>query len=353
MDPIIGGALIGAGTSLLGGLLGSHSNDSTNQANVAIAKMNNANQMAMFNKQLQWNYDMWQQNNEYNTPSAQVQRLRAAGLNPNLMMSQQGGTGLSHSPAAGANVPQLTTPHLESYDPSGSFIAAGNAIGQVAMQKAQIQNLNEDARGKSIDNQSRSLRNLKEIDALVADAKDKFSKAALQQQQHALQQSVWNDTIRQVRLQNMSLEAQTDVQRQTRLNLELQNKIDSWNYKHLPQQFAAQVAQMWSQVEVNRSNAAYLAKAALESVARANNIDLQSKQINQLTPLLVNEKKWQIIQTKNNSGANSWVQYYQDMPSWLRRGVEFGAGFVGAGKVATGIKAVKGLKGAKAIKGFF
>ena len=40
--------------------------------------------------------DMWQLNNEYNTPSAQMARLKAAGLNPNLMY-QLGNSGNSSS----------------------------------------------------------------------------------------------------------------------------------------------------------------------------------------------------------------------------------------------------------------
>lgn len=39
----------------------------------------------MWNRQSTWNYDMWKLQNEYNLPANQMQRLREAGLNPNLV----------------------------------------------------------------------------------------------------------------------------------------------------------------------------------------------------------------------------------------------------------------------------
>lgn len=286
-----GGNLLGAGASLVGSLFGKESSDNANEANIQIARETNALQERMFNQQLQWNLDQWNRNNAYNTPANQVKRFREAGLNPYLMMQGGAGVGQSSGPAAGANVPQLHTPQIQPYDPSSSFSAAGNMIGQISMQKAQVRNVDADTQGKLIDNMTKNAINLAKIREMNAHAKDLVSKSLLTGTQNRLAQATFNDSVTYAHLQNLFLDEQTQVQRQTRLNLELQNRIDSWNYKHLPQQFAAQVAQMWSQVEVNRSNAAYLAKAALESVARANNIDLQSGQLKELTPLLVQEKQ--------------------------------------------------------------
>lgn len=299
-----GGNLLGAGASLVGSLFGKKSSDNTNAANIQMARETNALQERMFNQQLQWNLDQWNRNNAYNTPAMQVKRFREAGLNPFLMMQGGAGVGQSSGPAAGANVPQLHTPQLQPYDPSSSFSAAGNMIGQISMQKAQVRNVDADTQGKLIDNMTKNAINLAKIREMNSHAKDLVSKSLLTGTQNRLAQATFNDSVNYAHLQNLSLFEQTQVQRQTRLNLELQNRIDSWNYKHLPQQFAAQVAQMWSQVEVNRNNATYLAKSALESVARANNIDLQSGQLKQLTPLLVREKIQEI-----NAFRNEHVQY--------------------------------------------
>lgn len=83
----IGSGVISAGANLL-------SNVITNRANERMQQKQNA-----------WNLEMWNRNNEYNSPAAQMQRLQAAGLNPDLMYGQNAGdaSGNSSSPAQGTN----------------------------------------------------------------------------------------------------------------------------------------------------------------------------------------------------------------------------------------------------------
>lgn len=76
MDPVTISALIGAGSGIVGGLFGN--NDQ---------KRENAH-----------NERMWHLNNAYNTPKAQMQRFKDAGLNPNLIYGK-GTSGNSNSPA--------------------------------------------------------------------------------------------------------------------------------------------------------------------------------------------------------------------------------------------------------------
>lgn len=83
----IGSGVISAGANLL-------STAMTNRANERMQQQQNA-----------WNLEMWNRNNEYNSPAAQMQRLQAAGLNPDLMYGQNAGdsSGNSSSPAQGTN----------------------------------------------------------------------------------------------------------------------------------------------------------------------------------------------------------------------------------------------------------
>ena len=60
--------------------------------------INNSSNKKIARENRQFALDMWNRNNEYNTPLAQMQRLKEAGLNPNLMYGQ-GTTGNSSSPA--------------------------------------------------------------------------------------------------------------------------------------------------------------------------------------------------------------------------------------------------------------
>lgn len=72
-------------TGLISGIGGIFAQNSANKANMKLAEYQNEQNIAM-----------WERNNAYNTPAAQVQRYVEAGLNPNLMYSQ-GSTGNSSS----------------------------------------------------------------------------------------------------------------------------------------------------------------------------------------------------------------------------------------------------------------
>ena len=78
-------AAIEAGTSLVGGAIGASAQSSANKTNMAIAKMNNEYNAKMQDKQNAYNLDMWNKQNEYNSPTAQLQRYKDSGLNPNLI----------------------------------------------------------------------------------------------------------------------------------------------------------------------------------------------------------------------------------------------------------------------------
>ena len=77
--------------------------------------MNNSSNKEIARENREFSLDMWNRNNEYNTPLAQMQRLKAAGLNPNLMYGQ-GTTGNSSAPAKadGANPTQYKLNFLEA-----------------------------------------------------------------------------------------------------------------------------------------------------------------------------------------------------------------------------------------------
>lgn len=59
-------------------------------------------------QQNQYNIDMWRMQNEYNSPAAQMQRFKEAGLNPNLIYGQ-GSNGNAQS------APHMVTPRAPDY----------------------------------------------------------------------------------------------------------------------------------------------------------------------------------------------------------------------------------------------
>lgn len=59
-----------------------------NEANLQMNSDNNFTNRMLADKQNQWNLDQWYRENEYNTPSAQMSRYSAAGINPYMALSQ-------------------------------------------------------------------------------------------------------------------------------------------------------------------------------------------------------------------------------------------------------------------------
>lgn len=79
-------SLIGAAGAIGGALLSGNSQSSANSTNMAINQMNNAFNEKEALRARQFQLEMWNRENAYNTASAQRQRLSEAGLNPYLMM---------------------------------------------------------------------------------------------------------------------------------------------------------------------------------------------------------------------------------------------------------------------------
>lgn len=124
MDPIIGGALIGGVGSLIEGIMGSSAQESANQTNIQLQR-----------EQQAWQESMWNKQNEYNTPAAQIQRMRAAGLNPALMYSQ-GDVGNAGS------VGSVAPAHVQPVTGFAQGIgAAGSTIGNAMIQLENVKQM--------------------------------------------------------------------------------------------------------------------------------------------------------------------------------------------------------------------
>lgn len=113
---MFGESILANMTSGLFGLLGTE-----------LQGMENRNLADMQN---QFNIDMWKMQNEYNSPQAQMQRLKAAGLNPNLMYSQ-GTTGNS------AQAPQKVAPAPRDYNSLGDKLGKLFNLENIRILQAQ------------------------------------------------------------------------------------------------------------------------------------------------------------------------------------------------------------------------
>lgn len=131
------GSLFGIGASVSGQKSANKTNlaiaDKTNQTNIQLAEQARAHDVAM-----------WERQNEYNTPQMQMQRLKEAGLNPNLIYdSGAGSVGNAGSPQ------KAPVPHAERAQVQNEMAAMASmqilpAIAQFQdwqVKKAQIDNI--------------------------------------------------------------------------------------------------------------------------------------------------------------------------------------------------------------------
>lgn len=141
---IVGGIISGVG-SLLGGLGSSAMNNKavqdTNKANMEIAKYQAQWQQQENEKAYQRSLNMWNLQNEYNSPTQQMARIRAAGLNPNLVYGN-GVTGNSAGSTPQYESAKFNAPTMQAY--RGWNLGISDAISQFLAYrtvKAQVDNM--------------------------------------------------------------------------------------------------------------------------------------------------------------------------------------------------------------------
>lgn len=135
----LGSSLLGGIPSIIGNVFGAFSNSSTNKANKEINQMNNEFNERMMDKQIAYEKEMWEKNNEYNSASAQAERWREAGFNPTMMMGNAN-AGVATSGSVGAASAAPSAPQQAFKPDVSSFV---DTI--VAMQDLQIKDRVADA----------------------------------------------------------------------------------------------------------------------------------------------------------------------------------------------------------------
>ena len=119
-------------------------------ANVWSVNQTNKSNERMQQVQNEWNAHMWEKNNEYNSPVEQMRRLRAAGLNPDLMYgSPSSAVGSSSSPAQGSNPIPKQAPQI---DPT--------MFAQLSLLKAQQRNIEADTNKKEAETKGLGFTNI-------------------------------------------------------------------------------------------------------------------------------------------------------------------------------------------------
>lgn len=131
-DPILTPALISAGGNLLGQAGNIMSQGSMNRKTRAWNEK-------MYGVQRQDALADWTMQNEYNSPQAQMQRYRDAGLNPNLIYG--------NGSAAGGSAGDVRSTNVAAWHPDAPTVNMGGITGSlmayydIQMKEAQVDNL--------------------------------------------------------------------------------------------------------------------------------------------------------------------------------------------------------------------
>ena len=343
MTGVVGSA-IGAGSSLIGGAA---STAAQNAANKEIAQMNNAFNEKMFDKQVaynkemyqqqlgdQWKFyndskqnawdlvenhqqfqtDMWNKNNEYNSASAQRERLEAAGLNPYLMMNGgSAGTAQAMSGSAGAApsgaapsaqgvTPPTATPYSADY--SGITAGLGRAIDVLSsmpdrkVKEAQADNLRIE--GKYIAGKA-----MAQILQMKTEAKTKEARLALDK--------LIADFDNNLKVSNMAVNEQNIAESKARTQLAVtENLMRRKQLEWLPMhqkielaQAAADIALKRSMGNLNNVKAQHEIKKIAETVARTNNMTQQFNFDSKTFDMRVSSIEASMWRAINNAGPDS------------------------------------------------
>lgn len=343
MTGVVGSA-IGAGSSLIGGAA---STAAQNAANKEIAQMNNAFNEKMFDKQVaynkemyqqqlgdQWKFyndskqnawdlvenhqqfqtDMWNKNNEYNSASAQRERLEAAGLNPYLMMNGgSAGTAQAMSGSAGAApsgaapsaqgvTPPTATPYSADY--SGITAGLGRAIDVLSsmpdrkVKEAQADNLRIE--GKYIAGKA-----MAQILQMKTEAKTKEARLALDR--------LIADFDNNLKVSNMAVNEQNIAESKARTQLSVtENLFRQKQLDFLPQQQKIELAQAAADIAfklsagyLNNVKAQHEIKKISETVARTNNLTQQFNFDRKTFDMRVSSVEASMWHAINNAGPDS------------------------------------------------
>lgn len=174
---ILGSIISGIGSlagSLTGGLLGKSSVDRTNQYNMELAKYQASQNKLLQDNAFSQSKEMWNLENQYNSPAAQMARLKTAGLNPNLMYGQ-GNTG-NASGAPQYKASSYDAPTLQPYTGWNLGSMGLNQAVQVYQQEKALKSTIATQESVAALNQAKSdTERLNALSRTIANERDSYN----------------------------------------------------------------------------------------------------------------------------------------------------------------------------------
>lgn len=334
----VGGELIGAAGSLLGGLFSSSGSRyaarkqlqavrETNAANLQIAQQNNA-----------FNERMWNLQNEYNSPAAQRTRLEQAGINPYLMLDGSN-TGNAQSSVTADTSGTQVAPDVGStiaggYQSMGSSISsAASQIAQMVynndLQSANVAKAQAEASNVSAQTRYQELQNEFAVAQFLSDLRLKKIQGDISQKDYEYLRDSMSDRLDSVKFQNTLSGSQASYYNQLAGLTDVQRKIEETNLKWLPRE--KQVSIM---VAIQNARTA-ASQMRLNDASSRNMIAMAAlNAANEAGVRLDNKLKDTVFDLSVGLVENQYKQGYA-LQDQFRRGLNLSVPQYGAGVVST------------------
>lgn len=113
-------------------------------------------------KQQEYNKELWDYQNAYNTPQQQMERLKAAGLNPRLIYGSGAASAGNAGPIAPTEVPSRQATKQEFSDPNMTRLIARQMDAQFAATQQNMEVMRTRASLNEISQASLALKNMRE-----------------------------------------------------------------------------------------------------------------------------------------------------------------------------------------------
>ena len=309
-------AIISGAAGLIGSLISNAGNNANNHTQIDLARENNAFNERMFDRQIAYNWDMFNAENEYNDAESQVKRYMEAGVNPALAMEGQ-----SASTAQGGSVspPSASSlPNTQSYDWSQSFSRIGDIIYNQVMREKELQLMDEQINKQHQENEFNKGYYDVQLRRAKWQAMHDYNTGLISMQEYKEMKETY-DTRRAQMDEDVRLRrGQADYQQSVIAAQVLENKLKEFNLDKAPELFKAQMvllgAQIQAQIASGKASIAQAEKAyaeRAESIARAAGVNLSNKQARATffsTVMATNAKNW-----SEAAGSRNEFQYQSDL----------------------------------------
>lgn len=162
--------------------------------NLQAVQETNAQNYKIWQEQKDYDYTKWKEQLAYNTPSAQRERLEAAGINPQLVLNNIS-SGEANSNAGGQNPPKMEAPQIDAAAMGNAVAQDKNNIIQSLGMMSSIMKQAQESKEIQIRNSWANIKNTLDVAGATKDNKLKEQGIKAAKLQNELTDRTMEDTI--------------------------------------------------------------------------------------------------------------------------------------------------------------